>query len=164
MSDFFGKMITYRGKSDNWNIGEAVMAPKARTQGVFAIRNMKNPSMYEQPRSLGDPKKVPTDGNCNDFNDNCGVHINSGIANIVAANITRLIGQEKAERLYYTVLTQYLKPTSGFHHLRQSIEAACLLFYASEPKTCYYVQWTFEKAEIERQKLLNQFYKRIRKK
>ena len=46
-------------------------------------------------------------------------HINSGIPNKAAYNTINKLGQEKAEKIYYRALTQYLYNRSNFADANQ---------------------------------------------
>lgn len=61
--------------------------------------------------------------------DNGGVHSNSGIPNRAAALIINAIGREKAEKIYYRALTNYLTRSSQFADCRNAVEAAAKDLY-----------------------------------
>ena len=70
---------------------------------------------------------------CTRKGDNGGVHVNSGIPNLVAFLIARAIGPEKMEQIYYRTLTQYLSPNSDFADAaRATIRAAQDLYGSTE--------------------------------
>lgn len=55
------------------------------------------------------------------YYDRGGVHINSGIPNKAAYNTITKIGKEKAEKIYYRALTQYLTRQSQFKDAKSSL-------------------------------------------
>jgi Zn-dependent metalloprotease len=118
-SDVFGELIeqwaenragfgtTDAAKAADWLIGEDVFTPG--TAGD-ALRSMKTPgTAYKgdpQPGHMKDFKKMT--GN------NGGVHVNSGIPNKAAYEAAIRIGGEKLAKIWYTALTDYLRPNSTF--------------------------------------------------
>lgn len=130
ISDIFGAMVD----REDWLIGEDVYTPNKKGD---ALRSMSNPKQFNQPdhykdRYLG-------------WQDNGGVHINSGINNkaayLLAAGGThhnvsvKGIGRDKAERIYYRALVYYLTSTSDFAQMRQAaIRAATDLYGANGPE------------------------------
>lgn len=143
-SDFFGKMVDY--DSGNWYIGHTIMAESSSAKG---IRNMINPEEFKQPSHNEHPRKIPTDGFCWSGNDYCGVHRNSGIPNRAAALIVEAIGKEKTERMYYTVLTQYLSAKSGFSDARACTEYVCGKMFGKDSSECQVVADAFETVKIK---------------
>jgi Zn-dependent metalloprotease len=121
MSDVFGSLVKQsRGNQTadaaDWLIGEGLLA--AGVQGV-ALRSMKAPgTAYDDPVLGKDPQPAHMDDFVRTYEDNGGVHINSGIPNrafYLAA--TRLGGYawEKAGRIWYeTLRDSRLRANSGF--------------------------------------------------
>lgn len=143
-SDFFGKMVDF--DSGNWLIGHTIMAEGQTARG---IRNMLNPEEFRQPKDTEDSRKIPTDGFCWSGNDYCGVHRNSGIPNRAGALIVEAIGKEKAQRLYYTVLTQYLASRDGFSKARACTETVCGNMFGADSEECKAVSDAFETVKIK---------------
>jgi Zn-dependent metalloprotease len=133
-ADVFGALID-RG---NWTIGEAVI--KSPPFPIKFLRSLENPSSggYDaadplnsigQPANMNEYADLPTTRK----GDNGGVHVNSGIPNLVAYLIARAIGPEKLEQIYYRALTQYLTPNSDFADAaRATIRAAKDLYGNTE--------------------------------
>jgi Zn-dependent metalloprotease len=122
MSDVFGSLITQRAKNQtaeqaDWLIGSELFAG-TNLQGV-AIRSMKKPgSAFDDPLLGKDPQPGHMRDFVRTFEDQGGVHINSGIPNrafyLVA---TRLGGYawEKAGRIWYeTLRDSQVRPNTGF--------------------------------------------------
>jgi Zn-dependent metalloprotease len=120
-SDVFGSLIKQfvngqtAAKAD-WLIGEGLLA--SGIAGV-ALRSMKDPgSAYDDPLLGKDPQPKHMDKFVKTFEDNGGVHINSGIPNHAFYQVAQKIGGnawEKAGRIWYdALLDSRLKPNSGF--------------------------------------------------
>lgn len=121
MSDVFGSLVKQRRRNEtadaaDWLIGEGLLAP--RIQGV-ALRSMKSPgTAYNDPVLGKDPQPAHMRDFVRTYEDNGGVHINSGIPNrafYLAA--TRLGGYawEKTGRIWYETLRDgRLRTNSGF--------------------------------------------------
>jgi Zn-dependent metalloprotease len=123
ISDVFGslvkqKSLNQKARDADWLIGKGLLAPGIN--GV-ALRSMKEPgSAFDDPRLGG---KDPQPGNLSDFvhtfDDNGGVHINSGIPNrafyLVATRIAADYAWEKAGAIWYrTMQDPHLRPASTF--------------------------------------------------
>ncbi len=121
MSDVFGSLVKQARRNQaagaaDWLIGEGLLAPGV--QGV-ALRSMKEPgSAYNDPVLGRDPQPAHMRDFVRTYEDNGGVHINSGIPNhafYLAA--TRLGGfaWEKTGRIWYeTLRDSRLRTNSGF--------------------------------------------------
>jgi Zn-dependent metalloprotease len=114
-----------------------------------ALRSLENPSLFCHGGFGCDPdnyRKLFNPPSCSDSNDNCGVHINSGIANqafylLVQGGRNRTSGisvtglgfasRERAEKIFYRGFTAYLTPSARFADARRAtIRAADDLFGA----------------------------------
>ena len=137
-SDFFGKMVDYF--PGNFDIGRYVMADSS---GRRALRNMLRPEEFGQPNVNDSPRRIPTTGECTARNDHCGVHRNSGIPNRAAALIVEGIGKEKAERIYYRVLTTRLSSTSNFAEMKQETIRECEQQFGAGSRDCTTVTAAF---------------------
>jgi Zn-dependent metalloprotease len=127
LSDIMGVMVD----SDDWLIGEDVYTPNKPGD---ALRSMSEPTKYKQPDHYDD-RYVG-------WQDNGGVHINSGINNkaayLIAAGGKQSgvtvdgIGRVKTRDIYYRALTQYLTSDSQFIDMRDAaIQSAKDLYGAS---------------------------------
>ena len=134
MSDIFGELIdlSYKGSSDNvsasvrWDIGEDLPS------SVGVIRNMANPNTYNQPDRMTDTQFYDDDPY---FQDNGGVHTNSGVANKAAYLIAdgesfntytiRGLGLDKMGQIFYRVNTALLTSGSDYQDLGDALPAAC---------------------------------------
>jgi Zn-dependent metalloprotease len=128
-ADVFGAMI----ERQNWQIGEQVALPSAFPSG--ALRDMSNPhngaafgnfGQGWQPRHYNE-RYVGTDNNG-------GVHRNSGIVNhayyLFATNPN--VGLDRAERVYYRALSQYLTKSSQFVDCRVAVVRSAQDLYGEQ--------------------------------
>ena len=126
-SDIFGVSIEfYAGKdtkNDIWMLGDELYSHGS-------LRSMSDPKAQGQPDTYGGKNWIsPTNTNY----DHGGVHINSGITNywyyllveggegvndLNNSYSVKPIGLAKAEKLAYTVLTEYLSSSSNFTDMR----------------------------------------------
>jgi Zn-dependent metalloprotease len=120
-SDVFGVLLKqYKGhrsaQESSWLIGEGLFLPGVKAKG---IRSLKAPgTAYDDPVLGKDPQPGHMDGYVFTDEDNGGVHLNSGIPNRAFYELAmRLKGYawEKAGQIWYKVLTEKLRSTSGFH-------------------------------------------------
>lgn len=120
-ADVFGVMID----RDDWLIGEDVVKTSAFPSG--ALRSMQDPHNGASTGDFGSgwqPKHV--NEKYTGTEDNGGVHINSGIPNFaffIFAN-NAAVGKDKAEKVYYRALTNYLTKSSQFIDARIAVEKA----------------------------------------
>jgi Zn-dependent metalloprotease len=123
-ADIFGAMID----RDDWKIGEDVMQSGQSPNGC--LRSLEDPhNGAAQGTQWWQPKHV--NEKYNGSQDNGGVHINSGIPNhafyLFATNSN--VGKDKAEKVYYKALKDYLIKSSKFVDCRIAvIQAATDLF------------------------------------
>ncbi len=145
MSDIMGAMVELYARggaptSDTWKIGEQAYTPG--TAGD-ALRYMDNPSAGGDPDHYS-VRDYPDPCTPSQFNDNCGVHTNSGISNIayylLAAGGTHPrsgiavtgIGSTDAAKIFYRALTVYMTSSTNFAGARTAtLNAATDLFGAS---------------------------------
>jgi Thermolysin metallopeptidase, alpha-helical domain/Secretion system C-terminal sorting domain len=137
-ADIFGTMIERyaRGGNSNWTCGEDL---------GFVLRNMRTPSagFRPQPRTyLSDPFWVGTVG-CvpNNGNDDCGLHINSGVQNrwfyLLSVGGTQGgvnvqgIGMDKAALIAYTNLATFLGSNANYPAARLGGISAALQLYGA---------------------------------
>ena len=121
MSDVFGSLIKQFVKHQtasqaDWLIGEGLLAPGI--SGV-ALRSMKDPgSAFDDPMLGKDPQPKHIKDFVNTFEDNGGVHINSGIPNHAFYQVATKLGGnawEKAGRIWYETLRDArVRPNTGF--------------------------------------------------
>jgi Zn-dependent metalloprotease len=121
ISDVFGSLIKQRlhahtAQQADWLIGEGLFTSAVNGQ---ALRSMKAPgTAYDDPVLGKDPQPGHMDGYVDTYNDNGGVHINSGIPNrafYLAAVGMGGYAWERAGRIWYeTLCDPALRPNVGF--------------------------------------------------
>ncbi|MBK7789267.1 MAG: M4 family metallopeptidase [Saprospiraceae bacterium] len=115
-ADVFGVLID----RDDWLIGEDVVKPAAFPSG--ALRSMQDPHNGASTNDFNrgwQPKKYSE--RFKGSEDNGGVHINSGIPNHAFFLFASSVGKDKAEKVYYKVLNQYLTKSSQFIDCRIAV-------------------------------------------
>lgn len=124
-ADVYGVMID----RNNWLIGENVVKSSSFPSG--ALRSMSDP--HNGGSGLGSPGWQPKHVNekYTGSQDNGGVHINSGIPNyaffLFASDAN--VGKDKAEKVYYKALTDYLVKSSVFVDARAAVIQAATDLY-----------------------------------
>jgi Zn-dependent metalloprotease len=120
MSDVFGSLVKQRVRGQiatdaDWIIGEGLFTLNVNGVG---IRSMKAPgTAYNDPVLGKDPQPAHMKDYVNTFEDNGGVHINSGIPNHAFYIASVEIGGfawEKAGQIWYKTLTDKLGTNSKF--------------------------------------------------
>jgi Zn-dependent metalloprotease len=121
-ADVFGSLID----RDDWRMGEDVVNLSFFPSG--ALRDLSNPHNGGngpndngwQPAHMNEYQNLPEtpDG------DNGGVHVNSGIPNRAYFLFANVVGKDKAEKVYYKALTDYLVKSSQFIDMRNAVEKA----------------------------------------
>ncbi len=142
MSDVFGSLIkqfVLKQTADqaDWLIGAGLLGPTI--QGV-ALRSMKEPGSAFDDEMLGkDPQPKHMNHYVHTFEDNGGVHINSGIPNHAFYQVATRIGGhawERAGRIWYDALRdRHVKPNTGFRRFaRVTLDVATRLYGANSPE------------------------------
>lgn len=147
MADVFGILI--EREQDDWQLGEDVVNRDYFPSG--ALRDMSDP--HNGGYSMSDNGYQPSHVNEQYFGDedNGGVHINSGIVNhafyLFASNNS--VGLEKAEKVYYQALTNYLTALSQFVDLRIAVIQAATDLYGAESNEVQAAKEAFSAVGIE---------------
>jgi len=119
-SDVFGSLVKQHSlgqtaEQADWIIGAGLFTP--RVHGV-GIRSMKAPgTAYDDPVLGKDPQPANMKDYVSGPEDDGGVHVNSGIPNHAFYLVALAIGGnawEKAGRIWYAALTEYLRHDSDF--------------------------------------------------
>ena len=144
MSDVFGSLVkqyllNQTAEEADWLIGAGLFTDKVKgSEGnPVALRSMKNPgSAFDDPILGKDPQPKHMDNFLNTFEDNGGVHINSGIPNHAFYHAAINLGGhawEKAGRIWYeTLLDSRLKPNAKFKRFAQLTMASARRFNAED--------------------------------
>lgn len=124
-ADIFGEMYQWwlTGSDPRFLLGENVV-----DAGEPPLRNMLFPSKgsYPQPGHMNEiPPEFGDACQPNQSNDSCGVHILSGIPNAFAARVVSGFGWKRVRDIFYTVMTQELRPDSKFADYAAAIRRVC---------------------------------------
>lgn len=126
MNESFADVFAVLIDREDWLIGEDIVNPNVFQSG--ALRSMADPTQQLGSNNNGwqpdhyDGRYIGTD-------DNGGVHINSGIPNRAFFLFASQVGREVAERVYFTVLANYLTRSSEFIDLRIAVVDASRTLY-----------------------------------
>lgn len=137
LADLFGQMIqvkTGNGQND-FLIGETIIsddlkAAASRKYGfeVKALRDMLHPErgLSPQPGSMAQiPAEYGADCKPTSQNDNCGVHLLSGIPSRATALAVQQLGWDKLARVFYVVMTERLNENSQFADYARETVGEC---------------------------------------
>ncbi len=135
-ADIFGEMIEARTRGTNdWLLGSELNN---------VIRSMANPAAYSQPGTMS--QFIVTTA------DHGGVHINSGIINrayfLLAAGLTKPIGNQDAEQIVYRCLTMSMKPFSQFIDARLGCIAAAEALFGTNSQQALKTAEAFDAVEM----------------
>ncbi|MBM6616636.1 M4 family metallopeptidase [Bacillus suaedaesalsae] len=133
-ADVFGALVD----DSDWEMGEDIMAPAAKADGVTRLRSLSDPNSVivsnAQRRAYSTNGGVYPD-HMDEFYymptsvDGGGVHVNSSITNHAAYLIGQEIGREKLGKIYYRALTVYLTSNSDFSDARQAVVQSAIDLY-----------------------------------
>jgi bacillolysin len=149
MSDIFGTLVEYYANNNpDWEIGEDIYTPNVAND---ALRSMSDPTKY------GDPDHYSK--RYTGTQDNGGVHINSGIINKAAYLLSEGgthygvtvagIGRDKAGKIFYRSLTQYLTANSNFSQLRAAAVQAATDLYGATSEEVNSVKKAFDAVGVQ---------------
>jgi Zn-dependent metalloprotease/PKD repeat protein len=140
-ADIFASMVD----RDDWLIGEDITKTAYSPSG--ALRNMADPhntgdssKIYWQPSHITE-MYLGTD-------DNRGVHINSGIGNHAYYLYATAIGKDKAEKVFYRALTEYLTMTSKFIDFRIAVIQSAIDLFGNSSQEANMVGKSFDAVGI----------------
>ncbi len=147
-ADIFGTMVEFYAEPNpnnkDWLFGE----DNSLMGDSNAIRDLSNPNSKDHPNTYKDDYWEYTEMGCNELNDYCHVHTNSGVQNhwfyILSMGSTGTnfydynydvagIGMESAAEIAFENLRCYLSPCSDYMEARKgAIEAAVSLGYSAD--------------------------------
>jgi len=140
-ADIFGSMVD----RDDWLIGEDITKTTFSPSG--ALRNMADPhnmgnssNPYWQPKHLSEMYLGSSD--------NEGVHINSGIGNYVYYLYASAITKDKAEKVFYRALSNYLTTISQFIDFRIAVIQSAIDLYGPDSQESVKAAEAFDAAGI----------------
>lgn len=131
MADISGCMVD----REDWHLGEDVIINTNLFPTGF-LRDMSNP--HNGGSSFNDPCYQPANisEKYTGSQDNGGVHINSGIMNFAYFKFATAIGKDKAEKIWYKSMTDYLVKSSQFADARVAfVQAASDIYGANSTET-----------------------------
>ncbi len=131
MADISGTMVD----RDDWFLGEDIII-NTNYYPTGHLRDMSNP--HNGGSSLNDPCYQPAhvSEKYTGQQDNGGVHINSGIMNFAYYKFANEMGKDKAEKIWYKSMTDYLVKSSQFVDARVAfVQASTDIFGASSAET-----------------------------
>jgi len=126
-ADISGAMLD----RDDWKIGEDVIRATATDFPTGALRDMSNP--HNGGSGINSPSWQPAHMNeiYKGTGDNGGVHTNSGIPNYAYYKFATQVTREKAEKVFYRALFNYLTRSSQFIDLRLTVIQAAKDLYGA---------------------------------
>ncbi len=156
LSDIFGAAVEAYSDgaitSNTWLLGEDIYTPG--TSGD-ALRYMNNPTADGYSKDYY-PERLYS-GSCSpsNSNDQCGVHGNSGIANMafylmvvggshprgVTSNSVPVLGMSKAEQIFYRAQVNYLTANSNFEAARTATAQAATDLYGATEANAVHEAW-----------------------
>jgi vibriolysin len=133
-------------RAATWNLAEGIWTPK--TAGD-AMRYMNNPTKDGQSTDYYPERYTGSD-------DNGGVHLNSGIANLAfyltvaggkhprgkTSTVVPALGVDKAAAIYYRALTEYLANNATFQDARNATAQAATELYGADAAAAVHAAWT----------------------
>jgi Zn-dependent metalloprotease len=146
-SDVFGSMVKqWNGKETSnkadWIIGEGLFTKKVKGVG---IRSMKDPgTAYDDPVLGKDPQPASMKDFYTGYDDNGGVHINSGIPNRAFCLAAIAMGGhswEKAGKIWYVALTERLTRTADFAACAKTTTALAAELFKKDEKKAVASAW-----------------------
>lgn len=126
-ADISGAMLD----RSNWTIGEDVVKSTATDFPTHVLRDMSNP--HNGGSGINSPCWQPANMSeiYSGTGDNGGVHINSGIPNFAYFKFATQVTREKAEKVFYRALFNYLTRSSKFIDLRLTVIQAAKDLYGN---------------------------------
>ena len=140
-ADVFGVLID----RDDWTLGEDIVNTNVFPSG--ALRSMSNPNNGAGVNQNGwQPKHMSEYVNTNQ--DNGGVHINSGITNRAFYLFATQVGKDKAEKVYYGALKNYLTQSSQFIDARLAVVKSAQDIYGTNSSEVAAARSAFDQVGI----------------
>lgn len=149
-ADVFGAMIeqTYQHPANPFLIGDTVLRGPLKAK-ADALRDMLHPDkgLRPQPGAMNEiPSEFGSSCVAGMGNDNCGVHILSGIPNRVSALIVNDLGWDASRSLFYRVMTARLRANSQFADYRDQMFDECAETHSGS--ACNAVKRAFDKVGL----------------
>lgn len=149
LADLFGAMIEERfdRRPRPFLIGDTLLRGKLRDK-ADALRDMLEPEEGLKPQPAHMEQYPPEFKLCKPApgNDNCGVHILSGIPNKAIALAIESLGWETVRPLFYRVMTQRLRTSSNFADYRNQVLDECKA--QLQEGQCFSIERAFSKVGL----------------
>ncbi|MCB1032560.1 MAG: M4 family metallopeptidase [Acidobacteria bacterium] len=157
LSDIFGTATEAWSdgaiSANTWRLGEDIYTPNGSS--TDALRYMNNPTADGYSKDYYPSRLYPGTCTPTNSNDQCGVHGNSGIANLafylmvvggthpraVTTNTVPALGMSKAEQIFYRAQTNYLTSSSDFSALRTATAQAATDLYGATDAAAVHEAW-----------------------
>jgi len=151
LADVFGAMVEVAdGTQGNpYLIGDTVLMPVLKKEAE-ALRDMLNPEkgLSPQPGKVSEtPAEFGAGCTPDGANDNCGVHILSGIPNRAVALMAEKLGWETLQPIAYRVMTERLRSSSNFADYRAQFVDECS--GSLSRNACKVVEQAFDAVEMK---------------
>jgi len=151
LADVFGAMVEVAdGTQGNpFLIGDTVLMPVLKKEAE-ALRDMLNPEkgLSPQPGKVSEtPAEFGTGCSPSGGNDNCGVHILSGIPNRAVALMAEKLGWETLQPIAYRVMTERLRSSSNFADYRAQFVDECA--GSLSRNACKVIEQAFDAVEMK---------------
>ena len=143
MSDILGESADayYQSGTPDWLIGEDVYTPGMSGD---ALRYMNNPTLDAYSADYYPDRLYPGLCTPSSYNDRCGVHGNSGIANLAfylmsaggthpqgkTSVVVPVLGIEQMRHVFYRALRDYMTPTTSFAAARKATAKAATAVFS----------------------------------
>ncbi|MCK4306390.1 MAG: M4 family metallopeptidase, partial [Candidatus Eisenbacteria sp.] len=147
-ADIFGSLVEWHieGEQGDWLLAEDVYTPG--TPGD-AMRNMEDPSSIMVSGSDPYPSHMDQYWNLSADQDHGGVHINNMIPSLAFVKVSKAVGRDKAEQVWYWALCNCLNRNSQFVDLRLGAIQAAEQLYPGEPAVLQAVTDAFDDVGVE---------------
>lgn len=133
-------------RAATWNLAEAIWTPG---KAGDAMRYMNNPTKDGQSTDYYPERYTGKE-------DNGGVHLNSGIANLAfyltvaggkhprgkTSTVVPALGIDKGAAIYYRALTEYLSSNATFQDARNATAQAATELYGADAAAAVHAAWT----------------------
>ncbi|MCH9648753.1 MAG: pre-peptidase C-terminal domain-containing protein [Deltaproteobacteria bacterium] len=157
LSDIFGAAAEAWSdgaiSASTWLLGEDIYTPNGPSND--ALRYINNPTADGYSKDYYPERLYPGSCTPSNSNDQCGVHGNSGIANMafylmvqggthprgVTSNSVPALGMSKAEQIFYRAQTSYLTSSSDFSALRTATAQAAQDLYGASDASAVHDAW-----------------------
>jgi Zn-dependent metalloprotease len=154
-SDFFGVMIN---GAKSWVFGKDAYIKETGMRDLADPHSMVSNITFHGTTGKSEADKVPypatlkemlpKQSTCDINNDNCWAHINSTVTSHARYLVTKAIGIENAQKLYYLVMTQALNSGTTVKSEAQDTLRLCKQEFGPTSETCEQVKTAYAQVGI----------------